>query len=111
MTLVEGDVEWARAWLRILRGEPAWTSKAGFGPYEHSRGVVSSEGPVSLWTLLGVTPEVTETALKAAYRQRAFETHPDRGGSEEAFRSVVRAYHEALKRIRRPRRRVATRDD
>jgi hypothetical protein len=105
MALVEGDVLWARAWLRILRGEPPWPSKASFGTDARERSGASAEASVSIWTQLGVAPNVSETELKAAYRQRAFETHPDRGGAEEAFRAVVRVYQEALKRIRRPRRR------
>jgi hypothetical protein len=42
--------------------------------------------------LLGVAPGCTAADVKAAYRRRVLETHPDRGGSEEEFRSVHGAY-------------------
>jgi len=45
--------------------------------------------------VLEVDPNADEDELKRAYRQRVKETHPDLGGSEEAFKRVERAY-EAL---------------
>jgi hypothetical protein len=99
--LVEIDPLWARAWMRILRGEPAWPSKASREPRRARAPRAAS--PESIWTLLGVSRDVTERELKAAYRKRALETHPDHGGDEATFRRVVRAYAEAQKRIRRPR--------
>ncbi len=108
MKLLEGDPLWAKAWLRILRGEPAWPSKASREPQTRgARDHVSESRDVSIWARLGVTREVSEEELKAAYRKRALETHPDRGGSDEAFRRVVLAYEEASRRLRRPRARRA----
>lgn len=43
--------------------------------------------------VLGVSRDATPEAVKAAYRRRAQETHPDReGGSVEAFQTVRAAY-------------------
>lgn len=42
--------------------------------------------------LLGVSADADETALRAAYRERVKETHPDRGGDPEAFKQVQWAY-------------------
>lgn len=44
--------------------------------------------------VLGIQEEValTEEALKAAYRKMALRSHPDKGGSEEYFEAVTRAY-------------------
>ncbi len=112
MKLVEIDPLWARAWIRILRGEPAWPSKASREPRGRASTAARSKGEeaarpgeasFSVWDVLGVGRDVTEQELKAAYRRRALETHPDHGGSEEAFRRVVRAYDEAQRRLRRPR--------
>lgn len=105
--LVEIDPLWARAWIRILRGEAAWPSKASREPRgsraERSMGSVSSEEMLSVWQVLGVTRDVTEAELKAAYRRRALETHPDHGGDEATFRRVLHAYEEAKRRLRKPR--------
>ena len=44
--------------------------------------------------VLGIQEEValTEESLKSAYKKMAFKAHPDRGGSEEYFEAVTRAY-------------------
>ena len=42
--------------------------------------------------ILGLTFPFTLQELKRAYRRRALETHPDSGGTAEAFRSVHIAY-------------------
>lgn len=102
MTLVEIDPLWARAWIRILRGEPAWPSKASREPRTPAAERSTSIGD-SIWHVLGVSRDVTEPELKAAYRRRALETHPDHGGDDEAFRRVLHAYEQAKLRLRKPR--------
>jgi curved DNA-binding protein CbpA len=44
--------------------------------------------------VLGIQEEValTEEALKGAYKKMALKAHPDKGGSEEYFEAVTRAY-------------------
>ena len=54
--------------------------------------------------VLGLEEEValTDEALKSAYKKAATRAHPDKGGSEDAFEAVTRAYaylSEILKRI------------
>jgi ferredoxin len=46
----------------------------------------------SAFEVLGVDPDADPEAVEAAYRRRVKETHPDHGGSAEAFRRVRRAY-------------------
>ncbi|MFC5279676.1 J domain-containing protein [Halorubrum rubrum] len=41
---------------------------------------------------LGLPTDADADAVKRAYRERVKETHPDRGGDEEAFRRVQEAY-------------------
>jgi len=41
--------------------------------------------------VLGVEPDASPAEVKAAYRERLKEVHPDHGGSEEAFKRVQRA--------------------
>ena len=55
--------------------------------------------------ILGLEEEVAlnEQALKAAYKKASIKAHPDKGGSEEAFDRVTRAYAylgEILRRVR-----------
>jgi curved DNA-binding protein CbpA len=61
--------------------------------------------------VLGIQEEValTEEALKAAYKKMALKAHPDKGGSEEYFEAVTRAYaylSEILKHMRGGRKEV-----
>lgn len=42
--------------------------------------------------VLGVEPDASLDRVRAAYRARVKETHPDRGGDREAFLAVQRAY-------------------
>jgi len=55
--------------------------------------------------ILGLEEEVAlnEQVLKAAYKKASMSAHPDKGGSEEAFDAVTRAYAylgEILRRVR-----------
>jgi curved DNA-binding protein CbpA len=55
--------------------------------------------------IMGLEEEVAlnEQALKAAYKKVSMKAHPDKGGSEEAFDQVTRAYAylgEILRRVR-----------
>ena len=49
----------------------------------------------SPYDILQLESDADEDEITRAYRQRVKETHPDLGGSEEAFKRVTRAY-EAL---------------
>jgi len=46
--------------------------------------------------VLGVPKTASSTEVKAAYRQKVLELHPDKGGDPGAFLSLQRAYHELM---------------
>jgi hypothetical protein len=107
--LHEIESRWARAWGRILVGQPPWAGK-GYEPGEvrpaqRAAGVPPTRPQASVWSILGISPDATVAEIKSAFKLRALETHPDRGGSAESFRLVLRAYEEAQRRIARPRKR------
>lgn len=93
------ESSWSRAWSRILVGQVPFPDR----PLRAA--VPEPANATSIWSTLGVDARVDAEELKRAFRQRAMETHPDRGGSDEAFRAVMQAYADAQKRVARPRRR------
>ena len=84
---------WARAFNRTLRGEapPA-------PPKPRPKRERRAADPASSWALLGLAPGAPVADIKRAYRQRALETHPDRGGDPASFRALTRAYEKLLAR-------------
>jgi hypothetical protein len=86
---------WAHAWNRMLRGEspppmPKPKQKAD-----------NATTPTSAWSVLGLEPGATHAELKAAYRRKALESHPDRGGDPATFRAVVVSYEKLIAKRRR----------
>lgn len=108
-TLQIVDPRWARAWIRVLRGQTAWASREAAEPKPREPSTeAASPAARSIWSTLGIREGATLTEIKAAFRTRAKATHPDLGGDAEAFRELKRAYEEAVKRHarheKRPRR-------
>lgn len=106
--LVEIESRWAKAWGRILVGQPAWLSSqelpdsVGGSPRAQPDEPESGRPLRSLWNVLGIERTATLAEIKTAYKKRALETHPDRGGTSEAFREVSRAYELAIARRKKP---------
>jgi len=100
--LVEIENGWARAWSNVLVGKEPWPAEGAEGERPVKPRRTNANQP-SVWQTLGLDGTASEMEIKAAYRKRALETHPDRGGSDDAFRALHRAYESALERSRRPR--------
>ena len=99
--LVPIEARRGRAWMRILRGQPPWTPRD-----EARKRVAGAPAPpregeqvqrASSFAILGIEPGATEDEIKRAYRKKALETHPDRGGDPAVFRVVQQAFERALR--------------
>jgi DnaJ-domain-containing protein 1 len=97
--LVLIEPHWAHAWNRMLRGEPPPPPPSARPVRERA-----TAAPASAWEVLGLAPGADAIAIKRAFRQRALETHPDRGGQAAQFREVQRAYERLLARLQRKAR-------
>jgi molecular chaperone DnaJ len=47
---------------------------------------------MNYYDILGIEKSATQEEVKKAFRKKAMESHPDKGGSEEKFREVSEAY-------------------
>jgi hypothetical protein len=100
------EARWARAWARVLQGQPPWLGRpAEAEPAAPARSPDRAPTQTPWHVVLGVAPLATVLEIKRAFRKRALETHPDHGGDPAEFRRVHRAYEQAQKRQARPRSR------
>jgi DnaJ family protein C protein 7 len=68
-----------------------WQSN-NFGSGSTARRAPSPKPP-DYYSILGVGRDFNEADLKKAYRLKALETHPDKGGDAERFKLVAEAYN------------------
>jgi len=52
--------------------------------------------PRSCWAILGIPPDSGIVEIEDAFRKLAKESHPDKGGNEDAFKELTRARKQAL---------------
>ena len=107
--LTEIDGRWAGAWVRVLRGDPPWP-KPREGTSDEGARIGSKAASVSkgsrAWArdLLGLRADASADDIKRAFRAKAIETHPDRGGDQAAFIDAKRALDVALAAVGSARR-------
>lgn len=71
----------------------------------HSKSSASNIGEQQQQTphqVLGIPIDADSITIKAAYKRKARETHPDKGGSSAAFEAVARAYRSLLRSSHEP---------
>jgi len=91
-----GDNLWAIAkTIEATRGIERWGSVTAEQAFSGYTTLVEKTGP-SCWETLDISIDATEQQILDAYRRKARETHPDNGGSSEAFSAVVAAKDIAL---------------
>jgi len=98
------DGHWAGAWKRTLAGlKPFPTHPAREASPETAASARAK--PVDPFVLLGIPNDAPLEDVKTAFRKKALEHHPDRGGTAEAFMAIKRAYDAIVKRRHRRRSR------
>jgi len=107
--LVEIESSWARAWGNVLAGIDPWPGRQSAAESSAPIRARGASNQPSLWQTLGLNANASLLEIKRAYKKRALETHPDRGGSAEDFRALQAAYEAALKRRTRPARKSKAR--
>jgi hypothetical protein len=92
MPLLPIEGRWAGAWVRVRMGLPPFVDRVG------AAATVASRRAIDPHTLLGVAPGAPLEEVKAAFRRKALEHHPDRGGEAAAFIAVKHAYDRIMRR-------------
>ena len=64
---------------------------------------IESKPKIDPFKELNIGKNYDETSLKKAYLKKAMETHPDRGGSHEAFQRVTISYKALMVRLKNER--------
>lgn len=59
---------------------------------------------MNYYNILGISENSSIEEIKKAYRKKAHEHHPDKGGSESLMKEINNAYHEITKRYKSPYR-------
>lgn len=94
MPLEQVDGHWAGAWKRMRAGLPPFpkaTARPATAESQRAK-------PVDPYVLLGIDAAATLEEVKAAFRKKALEHHPDHGGTPAEFMAVKRAYDGIVKR-------------
>ena len=90
--------------FRSISQDPTFLEKAAnvkvigryWFPFPPNQKAPPNQPPVSpsttLYTILGVPRNASLEAIKKAYKKLALETHPNKGGNQERFKSISAAY-------------------
>ena len=55
----------------------------------------------SFYDTLGIPVDADVSAIRVAYKRRALEVHPDKGGTAAAFQRVLAAFEQLVDPVRR----------
>ena len=83
--------------VEALRGIERWGAKSMVdAAFSGFKALPENAGGKPWWETLQVEPAASADEIRAAYKRRALETHPDRGGSPAAFQQVTEALAQGL---------------
>lgn len=96
-TTVTDNLQALNKTVNAIRGIERWGTgemmKSAFAGFKE----LPERSSAPTWfEVLGVSSRASREQIKEAYRRKAFETHPDRGGSTEKFNAVQTAYEQGM---------------
>lgn len=100
-TTVEENMRAVWKTIEALRGIDRWGAKenvkAAFSGFKAlpETAIVTPYTARPWHEILQVSPTASPEVIRAAYKQMAFKSHPDHGGTDAAFHEVQRAYKQS----------------
>lgn len=97
-TTVTDNLQALNKTVNAIRGIERWGTgemmKAAFAGFKALP--EQSQSQTAWYEVLEVSPKANESQIKEAYRRKAMESHPDRGGNSERFNLVQNAYQQGM---------------
>ena len=91
----QGDPNAYKYKYENFKDDSRWYSDSNFfgNPFEEERRSYNPfEEEDKYFQVLGLKRSASQEDIKNAFREKALETHPDKGGDEEEFKIVREAY-------------------
>lgn len=85
------------AWMNAKRAEAVCDECMGAVLGDEEEGEEDAPNGYNPWAVLGVGPEASFEDVKRAFRRKALQCHPDKGGTPERFKELKRAYDAIVK--------------
>jgi len=79
-----------------LRGQGRWGVGSVQQAFQGYKALPERAGGVPWWEILGVDPQASRDAVERAFKRRAHERHPDKGGAIDAWHELQQAREQAL---------------
>ncbi len=93
---VSDNIQACNKAINALRGIERWGTgdmmKAAFTGFK----ALPEAREMQWWDILGINSRASKDQIKDAYRKKAMQHHPDRGGNAETFHKIQKAYETAI---------------
>jgi len=94
---VKDNLQAVRKTINALRGIERWGSEQMMDQAFTGFVALEYQESDSWWIVLGVSQSSSKAEIKAAYKRKRSESHPDKdGGDKDQFHKVQLAYEEAM---------------
>lgn len=97
----QDNLQAIRLTIQALRGLDRWGAKemvnAAFRGFKAlpAEAIMTPYTARAWWEVLEISQDASDVVIRAAYKAKLHEVHPDKGGSQAAFEELQKAYREA----------------
>lgn len=88
--------------IDALRGQERWGVGSLAQAFRGYQALPETAGGMPWWTTLGVHQDATQDEIRTAFRKKAHEAHPDKGGDRAKWDELQEAYRQATSVVKLP---------